>query len=73
MDSKLEEETGTEVRGDFDMPDSIDHRNNGENTQNQDEEVLGRGHRRKDVSTRLRDYVIHTVKSSSPSIVTPTS
>ncbi|GJU91002.1 retrovirus-related pol polyprotein from transposon TNT 1-94 [Tanacetum coccineum] len=35
------------------------------------EENLGRGHRKKETSVRLRDYVTNTVKKNSPSRSTP--
>ncbi|KAF7843076.1 pathogenesis-related protein 1-like [Senna tora] len=39
----------------------------------QDSEPLGRGHRHKEVPSRLKDYVIHTITHTSPSVLTPTS
>ncbi|KAF7840374.1 retrovirus-related Pol polyprotein from transposon TNT 1-94 [Senna tora] len=73
VDSEPEEEMTSEDSGGCDVASLINSQDTVQNSPNQDEEVLGRGHRHKDVSVRLRDYVIHTIRSSSPSVSTPTS
>ena len=41
--------------------------------QGEETEVLGRGQRRKETSVKLRDFVIHTVQTLSPSVTAPAS
>ncbi|KAF7839822.1 retrovirus-related Pol polyprotein from transposon TNT 1-94 [Senna tora] len=51
----------------------VGQQSTGSNEVRAENELLGRGHRRKEASTRLRNYVTHTIKSLNPSVSSSTS